>query len=362
MPMHGWFSGVTASDPRRSRSYARGRARNPGGELVRSARRRTRRSSTSGRSRSQQPTASRRSSSASSASALTRPFRHHPFVRWPLDFHAAGLAAYTWSERPDLAERAEALEPEVWPEYNLHSDVVGAYWGCLREAFSDFQFVVVDEAAADELVAEGHSIPCGWDGTIEGLPAGIDAAIEGGVRFPGMGKRPTALCALAIEIRPSRQGAGLSSRMLQTMAALGAAHGLADLIAPVRPSWKERYPLTPIEHYAGWRRSDGLPFDPWMRVHARLGGEVLRPEPRSLRITATVAEGERWTGRAFPESGEYTFPRGLAPLAIDREDDRGTYHEPNVWMRHRLSLRTSPDVTEGLERSQSKYDRDRRDG
>ena len=283
-------------------------------------------------------------------------------MRWPLDFHAAGLAAYTWSERPDLAERAEALEPEVWPEYNLHSDVVGAYWGCLREAFSDFQFVIVDEAAADELVAEGHSIPCGWDGTIEGLPAGIDAAIEGGVRFPGMGKRPTALCALAIEIRPSRQGAGLSSRMLQTMAALGAAHGLADLIAPVRPSWKERYPLTPIEHYAGWRRSDGLPFDPWMRVHARLGGEVLRPEPRSLRITATVAEGERWTGRAFPESGEYTFPRGLAPLAIDREDDRGTYHEPNVWMRHRLSLRTSPDVTEGLERSQSKYDRDRRDG
>jgi hypothetical protein len=41
--------------------------------------------------------------------------------------------------------------------------------------------------------------------------------------------------------------------MVQTMAALGAAHGLADLIAPVRPSWKKRYPLTAIERYA--RRS-----------------------------------------------------------------------------------------------------------
>ena len=37
--------------------------------------------------------------------------------------------------------------------------------------------------------------------------------------------------------------------MVQAMAALGAAHGLGHLIAPVDPSWKERYPLTPIERY-----------------------------------------------------------------------------------------------------------------
>jgi hypothetical protein len=40
---------------------------------------------------------------------------------------------------------------------------------------------------------------------------------------------------------------------------------------------------------------------------------------------------------AFPESGEYVFPQGLAPVAIDREADVGAYWEPNVWMRHRLS-------------------------
>jgi len=63
---------------------------------------------------------------------------------------------------------------------------------------------------------------------------------------------------------------------------------------------------------------------------------VLKPEPRSLHITGTVAEWEEWTGLAFPESGDYVFPRGLAPVAIDREADAGTYWEPNVWMRHRL--------------------------
>jgi hypothetical protein len=105
----------------------------------------------------------------------------------------------------------------------------------------------------------------------------------------------------------------------------------------VRPSWKERYPLVAIERYAAWRRGDGRLFDPWLRVHERLGADVLRPEPRSLGITSSVGEWEAWTGLAFPESGEYVFPGGLAPLAVDRDADRGSYWEPNIWMRHRLA-------------------------
>ena len=36
----------------------------------------------------------------------------------------------------------------------------------------------------------------------------------------------------------------------------------------------------------------------------------------------------------FPESGEYVFPEGLAPLHVDRAADLGQYWEPNVWMVH----------------------------
>jgi hypothetical protein len=121
------------------------------------------------------------------------------------------------------------------------------------------------------------------------------------------------------------------------MVALARRHGFRSILAPVRPSWKERYSFVPVERYASWRRGDPRLFDPWLRVHERLGTDVLRPEPRSPHITGTVAEWEQWTGLAFPESDEYVFPGGLAPVTIDREADSGTYWEPNLWMRHRLA-------------------------
>jgi hypothetical protein len=85
-----------------------------------------------------------------------------------------------------------------------------------------------------------------------------------------------------------------------------------------------------------WTRDDGQAFDPWLRVHLRVGGEIMRAEPESLRITGTVAEWEEWTEMAFPVSGEYVFPEGLAPVSIDRDADRGLYWEPNIWIRHRV--------------------------
>jgi hypothetical protein len=237
------------------------------------------------------------------------------------------------SERPDLSERASEATADVWPEYNRHGDVLNEYWGELDEVFPDFQFVLYDEEV-DEVVAQAHSIPCGWDGTVAGLPQGIDGMIEDAFRGAGAGEPANALSAGAIEIPPARQAKGLSRLMLEHMQKLAADHGLGALIAPVRPSWKERYPLAPIERYVYWTREDGLPFDPWIRTHVRLGGAILRPEPRSLRITGTVADWEAWVGLAFPESGEYVFPRGLATVAIDRDADVGGYWEPNVWMRH----------------------------
>ena len=235
-----------------------------------------------------------------------------------------------YSEQPDLWSHSLEITHEVWPEYNLHGDVMNAYWGRLFDDFPTYQFVLHD----GEVLAEGHTVPCAWDGAPDGLGDGIDAAVRSAFDTHASGGMTNALCALAAEVRPRFQGRGLASRILDAMADVARNSGLAHLIAPVRPSFKDRYPITPIECYVTWRNDAGEAFDPWIRVHLRRGGRIVKPVPRSLRITGTVAEWEDWTGMGFPADGAYTFPDGLAPVQIDRAADLGTYWEPNVWIVH----------------------------
>ena len=238
------------------------------------------------------------------------------------------MKTVTAAERPDLVERAWEETTATLPPYNHHGDVITRYWERLDAERPEFQFYLLGDD--DTILTRAHSLPLRWDGCVRDLPAGIDGAIERGFEEGGA----NVLCAMLIAIPTRAQGQGLSSAALEAMAELARRHGLCDLIAPVRPSWKERYPLVPIERYASWRRADGSLFDPWMRVHERAGGAILKPEPHSLRITGSVAEWEEWTQMVFPESGDFWFPGGLATVAIDRAKDVGSYWEPDVWMHH----------------------------
>lgn len=228
-----------------------------------------------------------------------------------------------WSEVADDGRFAR-----LWPEYNLHGNNTPAYFGALVPRFASHQALLVDTRSS-EVVARGRTIPWRWDGTAEDLPEGIDAL---GLRAVDERRAPNALCALAAEVASDRQGEGLSRLVVATMARLAARDGLEALVAPVRPSRKDRYPLIQIDRYRQWRRPDGQLFDPWLRVHERLGGRQLRAAPRSLEITAPAADWEQWTSLVLPEDGSYVFPGGLAPLEV--RAGTGAYFEPNVWVRH----------------------------
>ncbi|HZT67550.1 MAG TPA: hypothetical protein VFA11_17310 [Acidimicrobiales bacterium] len=245
------------------------------------------------------------------------------------------ILRFRFSERPELWDRIVGLSAEVWPEYNRHGDVLNRYWDRLYPEFPDYQFVLYDESA-DEVLAEGHTIPVAWSGVPDDLGPGIDASIVAGFHLRETGAQPTALCALAAEIPPRHRRRGLAPVLLAAMADIGRAAGLPALIAPVRPSWKERYPLTPIDRYVRWVRADGAPLDPWIRVHTGMGAAIGPALPESMRITGSVHEWEAWTGMAFPESDRYVFPGGLAVVDVDREKDLGAYWEPNVWLMHTL--------------------------
>ena len=143
---------------------------------------------------------------------------------------------------------------------------------------------------------------------------------------------PTTLSALLAAVAPGQQQRGLSAHVIRAMRSIAARHGLRELIAPVRPTLKAQYPLIPIDRYVAWRREDGSHFDPWIRVHERVGGRILAPAPVSMTIDCPVADWEEWTGMRFPENGTYVFPGALAPLEVS--DGIGRHVEPNVWLRH----------------------------
>ncbi len=235
----------------------------------------------------------------------------------------------THEDDPELAEREEIWR--TWPTFMHHDPVARERWGTLYERFPTFQFFAVDDATG-AILAKANAIPAPLDA--DRLPDGGWAeALRAGVDDP---EPPTVVSALQIALDPAQRGKGLSAVMLEEMQRLALEHGFHELVAPVRPNLKSRYPLMPMERYVRWATAEGLPFDPWLRVHARAGAETVGVCARSMTIPGTVAEWEEWAEMRFPESGEYVVPGALNPVTIDVEADRGLYVEPNVWMRHRL--------------------------
>lgn len=242
------------------------------------------------------------------------------------------LRVVTLAERPDLERAQEPLLEAGWPRFTFASAPSLAYSGRLMREFADYQVILLGEE--DRLLGAGQSVPFRWDGTPSGLPTGWDAVLTQAMADRDASRSPTAVAALGVTMAAEALGQGLSHLVLRAMRDAAAAHGLADLVAPVRPSLKVSYPLTPIDRYLAWKLPDGRPFDPWLRVHVGLGGEVVGICPASMVITGTVTEWEEWTGLRFPESGAYVVPGALVPVVIDH--DQGRYVEPNVWVRHRL--------------------------
>ena len=236
------------------------------------------------------------------------------------------MQVVTYAERPDLAARTNEAE-DTFAEFMHHDPITDLHWHKLREELPEFQLVLYDDER-DLVVGRGQTIPAS---TEDGLPGGVDDLLE---RYFGGGPREEqdVLSALVAIVDRRRQGEGLSALLIEGMRRVAASAGLASLIAPVRPTRKQEFPLIPFERYVGWTQQDGLHWDPWIRLHARLGAEVLEVCPASMRIEGTVGDWEGWTGLTFPDDGDYVVPGGLVPVRF--AGGTGVYVEPNLWMRH----------------------------
>lgn len=243
----------------------------------------------------------------------------------------------TTTVRTDARDWTEAqlddLFSDGFPAFITADKLAAQYIGRVREWFPAWNLTLVDDAG--DPVAAGWGVPLRWDGTVAGLPGGYTDALVRAVAGHEDGNTPDTLVVCGAVVAGRLQGRGLAARMLAELRDAASGAGLARVVAPVRPTLKQRYPLTPIETFMGWTRPDGAALDPWIRTHLRLGATLLAAAPESQTMTGTVAEWERWSGIDLPSSGDYVIPQGISVLRVDREADLGAYTEPNVWIRHR---------------------------
>jgi len=235
----------------------------------------------------------------------------------------------------ELILEGEQRLTDVWPEFMLNDSVANRLWYKLYDVFPEFQFGIVN--GDGEVVALGNSLLLRFDDDLSELPdRGWDWAMEKG--FSGFESRlePNIHCGVSITVAREWQGRGLGTMAVSALRDLGISKGLSTLIIPVRPSHKHLHPELSIDEYVTLIREDGLPRDPWLRIHSRLGADMIGVCKQAMTITGSLSDWKKWTGRTFTRSGSYHVDGALARVEIDLEADRGVYVEPNVWMHHEL--------------------------
>lgn len=235
------------------------------------------------------------------------------------------------STRPDLDEEAAAAFRQRWPEFIFHDPIPPQYMSRVHDYFPEYDILLLDDG---RVVAGGWGVPFAYNGDVTDLPEGYDAALARAVEDHEARRDTSAFSFMAATVHPDYDKRGLAQQALTRLAGRAKAAGIDHVFAPIRPTWKSRYPTIPMSRYATWTREDGLSIDPWIRTHQRMGARIIGPAPNSMVIPGTVKEWETWANMPFPDTGEYVIPGALGLLHVDRDNNVAIYREENLWMDH----------------------------
>jgi GNAT superfamily N-acetyltransferase len=247
------------------------------------------------------------------------------------------MAELRWDPQFEMGEESGVIARKVWPPYLAEDSDLPQPGLTFEVDLAEFQrrFPAwgLRDSETGRLLGYLNAVLLAYDVDVPGLPEeGWQFAIEAAAR----GGTPNTMCLVVANVDPGEQRRGLATLLLEKAKQEARRLGLACVIAPVRPSRRHEKPGLSFEEYVLLRRDDGLPWDPWLRAHARAGAEQRNICPRSAVVTASVAKWTAWTGQDYPRSGSYPLEGGLAPLTVDLGTGVGTYVEPNVWFRYRL--------------------------
>ncbi len=244
----------------------------------------------------------------------------------------------TLADRPDLAESTFGIPYGPEAGAFMQGNMVGLLTRRRRlsHRWAEYVIAVIDDHGIP--VARGVSVPFAADPDERELyPAGgWDQVAIWAAEDALDGAAVDTVCALEVAVHPDHRGRGLSAIALGALKDNTRARGFTRLVAPVRPPAKANEPTTPMQSYLARTREDGLPSDPWLRIHVRHGGQIIGVAPCSSTIQAPLSQWRKWTEMPFDHDGEVIVPGALAPVLVSTLLDVAIYVEPNVWVLHAI--------------------------
>ena len=93
----------------------------------------------------------------------------------------AGHRLVSLATRPDLEDPMSDFNVAVWAGFMLEDRIINEHWGTAVATSPGTQLLLLD--GSDAIAATANTTPLAWDGTDDGLPAGMDgqflAAVAG---------------------------------------------------------------------------------------------------------------------------------------------------------------------------------------
>ena len=202
-------------------------------------------------------------------------------------------------------------------------------------------FITAPQRGRDaELIAHGVTTRIRWDGDPANLPRGWTGAVRQSYEESVLrSEEPNTLIGLFIFAEPAFREHGWAAEVALEMKRIACEGALHSLIIPLRLPTRYEPPnaVLPYEEFALQKRDDGEYCDHWLRMHTRLGAEIIglsnvshqhamHPDDlRRLFRCGPIAQ----TGEHLVEmNGEHYY------AFVDLEREYAVINQGCVWVRH----------------------------
>lgn len=242
------------------------------------------------------------------------------------------------SKKDRLFEESVNLYLAGFPHYvllgqNNDSDLIAAA-NYYNECLLNYRIVMTNKSG--DVIASAKTLPyrVNEDKLTEELPDDLLDLFLEGIKQHQKEEDPNSIIVFSITVDNRYQGKGISSKMIKEIKNICKQDMFKNMLLPVRPTLKHKYPLTDMDSYQQWKNEENSLFDPWIRTHVKNGGKILRIAKGAQKFTGTVEDWQEWTGMIFPETGRYIIDGALSPLEIDISKDIGNLVEDNIWIKY----------------------------